>query len=186
MPRTFDSLANKLAARPTTPGPRERHPAPEPDRYPAEPARVSTSASHSDGPRTTHHTPRAGGALRTISFLAPVALRDRLRAKARLDATTQADVVLDAIETAYPHLNDLITDARPVPNSTALFTRTPRRRTSEVTAPVSIRLPLDAIATIDKLVNSAGAANRTRLLTTALQHYLSSHDATAEALDERG
>lgn len=66
----------------------------------------------------------------------------------------------------------LIADTSDGSSSTGLFNRKPTPRHSVDTVTVSVRLPADAIATIDKLARDTNAASRTDLLVTALANYL--------------
>jgi len=169
-PRTFDSLAGKLAVRPST--------SQAPRSAPASPAQTRT-ADAVDGefaeparakPKAT--STRVAAAPRQVAFLLPPDLRDQLRERAHSTDKSQPDIVLDAIEATYKRLPDLIAETSDTSRITGLFNRKPTRRHKVDTVTVSVRLPADAIATIDKLAKDTNAASRTHLLVTALANYL--------------
>lgn len=168
-PRTFDSLAGKLAPRPpaSSPSPSLRAVAQAPLADESEPVETPARAVK---PKAT--APRSAAAPRQVAFLLPPDLRDQLRERAHSTDKSQPDVVLDAIEATYKRLPDLIAEASETGRSTGLFTRKPIRRHKVDAVTVSVRLPVDAIATIDKLAKDTNAASRTHLLVTALANYL--------------
>jgi len=171
-PRTFDSLAGKLAVRPpaTSPSPSLRALAQAPLTAVADDSEPVETTPRAAKPKAT--APRAAAAPRQVAFLLPPDLRDQLRERAHSTDKSQPDVVLDAIEASYKRLPDLIAETSETSRSTGLFTRKPTRRRKVDAVTVSVRLPADAIATIDKLVKDTNAASRTHLLVTALANYL--------------
>lgn len=171
-PRTFDSLAGKLAVRPPSspapPSPRALPQAPMTDvADDGGPAEATARATKPKAPTT-----RAAAAPRQVAFLLPPDLRDQLRERAHSTDKSQPDVVLDAIEATYKRLPDLIAETSDTSRTTGLFNRKPTRRHKVDTVTVSVRLPADAIATIDKLAKDTNAVSRTHLLVTALANYL--------------
>jgi len=186
-PRTFDSLAGKLAPRPPA------RPVDQPatsattrtirgtgtGTAPANehvPEQVSSTRPNVTSARQTMKSKtgkiEAGGATRQVAFLMPPALRDRLRERARGTDRSQPNVVLDAIEASYPHLADLIAETAVAGDTSGLFIRTAPRDKKLDAVTVSIRLTVDAVTTIDNLVAKLGADSRTHLLNAALNHYL--------------
>jgi predicted transcriptional regulator len=171
-PRTFESLAGKLAVRP--PSSLMHRPS-----RPAPPSRSAETAIDEDVTEPTTRaiaksraSAKAVGAPRQVAFLLPPDLRDQLRERAHSTDKSQPDVVLDAIEATYGRLPDLIAETTDRSHLTGLFNRKPTRRHRVDTVTVSVRLPADAIATIDKLARDTNAASRTHLLVTALANYL--------------
>lgn len=169
-PRTFDSLAGKLAVRPPSSQAPRSAPAVAQTR-PADAAADGESAEPTRAkPKAT--STRVAAAPRQVAFLLPPDLRDQLRERARNTDKSQPDIVLDAIEATYKRLPDLIAETSDTSPTTGLFNRKPTRRHRVDTVTVSVRLPADAIATIDKLAKDTNAASRTHLLVTALANYL--------------
>lgn len=165
-PRTFDSLAGKLAVRPPSP------------RTPTQASLTAVSDVSEPIEATTRATKpktastRVAAAPRQVAFLLPPDLRDQLRERAHSTDKSQPDVVLDAIEATYKRLPALIAETSGTSGVSGLFNRKPTRRHKVDTVTVSVRLPADAIATIDKLAKDTNAASRTHLLVTALANYL--------------
>jgi hypothetical protein len=167
------SLAGKLA----------RHAGPQPT-APAQatgpkPARHGSSGPVTEKPVRTPAPATAlhggAGALRQITFLAPVALRTRLRAHLAASHTTMRETLLDAIEHAHPQLDQLLDPTRPTTRRGPLFTRRqPPARNDQVKVQVSVRLATDEITTIDRLAAQHGAPDRSTLITVALDHHLPS------------
>jgi hypothetical protein len=165
------SLAGKLARHP---GPQPAGPAqatsPKPERHASS---QQTTEKPGEAPRPAPVLHGGAGALRQITFLAPVALRTRLRAHLAASHTTMRETLLDAIEHAYPQLDQLLDPTRPTTRRGPLFTRQqPPAQTSQVKVQVSVRLATDEITTIDKLAAQHNAPDRSTLITIALDHHL--------------
>jgi hypothetical protein len=173
------SLAGKLA----------RHPGPQPTGLAQ--ATGSKPAGHGSSqqdatdkpvkaarPATALHA--GAGALRQITFLAPVPLRTRLRAHLAASHTTMRETLLDAIEHAYPQLDQLLDPTRPTTRRGPLFTRQQApAHTNQVKVQVSVRLATDEITTIDKLAAQHNAPDRSTLITVALDHHLPAAEGQA-------
>ncbi len=174
-PRTFDSLAGKLAVRPPSPPATRSAPAAGRTRT-ADAASGGQSLETTPGPSrpkpSSPSSSKVTTASRQVAFLLPPDLRDQLRERAHSTDKSQPDVVLDAIDATYKRLPELIAETSDTSGSTGLFNRRPTRRHNVDTVTVSVRLPTDAIATIDKLAKDTNAASRTHLLVTALANYL--------------
>lgn len=142
----------------------------------------SSTATDLTAPRAAAVNDPALGARRQISFATPVAIRHRLREYLAAAETTLADAIMTAIENAYPRIDELLTGHRPVVHRGPLFTRA--RSTPDRTdhVQVSLRLPSDAISTIDRLAAEHGAANRSQLITVALDAYLPGEPRTEQTV----
>jgi predicted DNA-binding protein len=179
------SLAGKLARRVTPPntgatsaaGPT---PSPNPHVNSAASTPESSTAPRRDAAASTSEQESPSkdefqvGAQRQISFTTPAGTRQRLRATAAGTGATIADTLLDAIEAAHPQLDRLLTDYRPRQQTGRLFTRSlpAPRDPDSVQVQVSVRLPSQAVDIIDRLVAEHQVANRSQLITAALEHHL--------------
>jgi hypothetical protein len=172
--RRFASVAGKLAPKTPQSG---LHAVPsgepQPDSTPAAPAAGDQhDEAQAKRPRSPKKTepPRAAGALRPVVFLAPAELREALRDRSRDEKRSQPNIVLDAIEATHADLPVLLEHAGP--ERTTLFVRPTTRQQDTARVPVSVRLPSEAVETIDKLVTQTKARNRTELLVAALRGHL--------------
>jgi hypothetical protein len=177
--RRFASVAGKLAPKAAQPGlhavPSSE---PQPDSAPTAPANRQDEEPQAKRPRSPKKTepPGAAGALRPVVFLAPAELREALRDRSRREKRSQPNVVLDAIEATHHDLPVLLEHSGP--ERTTLFVRPTARQQDTARVPVSVRLPSEAVETIDKLVGQAKAGNRTELLVAALRGYLTADGNT--------
>jgi metal-responsive CopG/Arc/MetJ family transcriptional regulator len=110
--------------------------------------------------------------MKLVSVSVPVSLAERWSARAKLDRSSQADVLRDAIEAHHGELSELLTATSPRTIVTSgLFDR-PAASTRERAVGVSLRLPSQNLDVIDALSAQHGAENRSQLLTAALTAYL--------------
>ncbi len=102
----------------------------------------------------------------------PVALLDPLVAKCKADGLSHGEVIIVAIENAYPRLKDLI---HPVATAGGGLFASRRSRASRKTdgplTPLNYRLREADFATLDQLVEEFGASSRGHLITAALSDF---------------
>lgn len=103
-------------------------------------------------------------------------LHSALVARVHRENSSKTLVVLDALEAAHDSgtLKDLVR-AEQAPQDTqhrGLFKRPQAGRKASPTIPTEIGLRGDGVSTLDRLVKTSGAANRTELVVAALQGYL--------------
>lgn len=158
---------------PHTTGPTSETPALQPSTTPdSSTARSSTPSPPPSSARSPRRVIDDVGAPRQISFLLTPELRDRLRRHMTLIGATMAEVLLDAVESAHPALDQLLANQQPQVRTGPLFTRVPKPTTADVKVQVNVRLPSAAITTLDRLVEEHEARNRTQLIAVALDHHL--------------
>lgn len=102
----------------------------------------------------------------------PVALLEPLVGKCKADGLSHGEVIIVAIENAYPRLKDLIHPAATAGGG--LFAsrrgRASRQNDGPLT-PLNYRLREADFATLDKLVDEFGASSRGHLITAALSDF---------------
>lgn len=106
----------------------------------------------------------------------PVALLEPLVSKCKADGLSHGEVIIVAIENAYPRLKDLIHPAATAGGG--LFasrrSRASRKNDGPLT-PLNYRLREADFATLDQLVDEFGASSRGHLITAALSDFFSDH-----------
>lgn len=162
------SLADKLSRRPPAHQPVDSHLSATVDKA-TKPQPRKAAPQRLDGRRTSDP---GGGALRQITFLAPVDLRDRLRRRITAADVTMRDTLLDAVESQRAQLGDLIDRTRPQVRRGPLFTRRLRDTDRPVKVQISVRLAADEVRIIDQLVTEHDARDRSVLITAALEKHL--------------
>ncbi|MFY0408940.1 hypothetical protein [Solicola sp. PLA-1-18] len=153
---TRAQTARAASPRPSTPGRTRREQA-------TQPARAAQPNS-----QTT-------GGTRRVPFRLGEDLARGLTERVSRDGTSQAHVVLDAIEAAHiaGTLGDLVAaEQRPTSGAGALFTRPAVRGAATASVATEIRLDAGTLAVLDELVDSTGAATRTQLIIASLKDHL--------------
>lgn len=132
-------------------------------------ARAATSAGSLPTTRDTRS--KVAEPVRQVTVYVPIQVRDELvaerdGARARRLPTTTTDIVLDAVESAVPHLGQLIA---PTSESTGgLFTHQAVRRPRQDTVQLGMRLDAGDLRTLDELA-AQHATSRSRLVAVALE-----------------
>lgn len=127
----------------------------------SEPSKVPPAAAHATkGPEDR---------VRPSNVHIPVALLDPLVAKCKTDGLSHGEVIIIAIEGAYPRLKDLI---HPATSAGGHLFASRRSRASRSTdgplTPLNYRLREADFATLDRIVEEFGASSRGHLITAAL------------------
>lgn len=179
----ISSLAGKLAKKKPAPRPA---PATTPSVPPTETAAPSAAPRKAAAVTETAVSPAEAGynlaesghvtapekpTKRPLAFQVPLELRDALRAAAATGRTTNADIILEAIEANVTKLPELVAAASTATIRGSLFRR---EATSRATprVQVTVRMAQDHIDTIDSLVREVNAPDRTTLLVAALRAHL--------------
>lgn len=169
--------------------PRTRHPAAPPavtgGRPAAKPAsRPAASRESRDGRPVKLPSPRSAatsGSARSqrsrghTVFYVAIETNDQVRAKARQENLTNAEIIFDAIEATRDQLADRLSPDYNAPGSGQLFARPDRRpgKKVQLSAIISDR----NLAAIDTLVGEYGAESRSHLVEVALAAYLQAQAA---------
>jgi hypothetical protein len=112
------------------------------------------------------------GGTRRIAFRLDAELHDSLTKRVAVDGTTQAYVVLDAIESAYA-AGALDQEQHSEPATTgSLFARPKGRKPAIPAVPTEIRVDSTAQDQIDTMVKTYDFESRTQLIAVALRHHL--------------
>lgn len=164
----------------TPPPPRPTVRAPEP----TEPTRTSPAGAQraATQPATVTNRPPAvkpgrvsdsAERQRILTLSLPVDLVEALRDRARLDRTSQPDVLMDALGASADDLSELLTgtSTRPATTSDGLFVRRTLAR-PVARAALNVRMLAANIDAIDALVEQVGAPSRSALCAAALRRYL--------------
>lgn len=145
----------------------ERIPADTVEREPAAPVQTKPRPKVSDT------------AVRTVplSLYLPVALAERLRKRAVEDHTSQADVVLDALDTAGERLTQLVEEhqahhSRTIAEPNGQFVRRVRNTHREPLTSLSLRMDSRNLQVIDALARPHGTRARSMVCAVALSDYL--------------
>lgn len=102
----------------------------------------------------------------------PVALLEPLVVKCKTDGLSHGEVIIIAIEHAYPRLKDLIHPAATAGGGLFASRRSrASRQTDGVLTPLTYRLREADFATLDQIVDEFGASSRGHLITAALRDY---------------
>lgn len=117
--------------------------------------------------------PRPRSAIRASNVHIPVSLIEGIERRRASRQFSNGELVIDALEKAYPRLADLISRREPA-GGTLFETRATRAvRTSDgPLTPLNIRLREADFEVIDSLVDRFGAYSRGHLITVALTEYL--------------
>lgn len=134
---------------------------------------TETSASLARGKQTPSRPISAtASTLRPISLSLPISLVSQVKARARADELTQAEVILDALSATRERLPDLLAKPHESPVSDGLFLRKPRRRDDgDPLVTLTLRVMSPNLAVIDELVTSVEAPSRSALCAAALRAY---------------
>lgn len=112
------------------------------------------------------------GGTRRIAFRLDAELHERLTKRVAFEGTTQAYVVLDAIEGAFA-AGILADEPKGEPVQTgSLFARPKGRKPAVPAVPTEIRVDARAQDQIDTMVETYEFESRTQLIAMALRHYL--------------
>lgn len=102
----------------------------------------------------------------------PIALLEPLAAKCKAAGLSHGEVIIVAIESAYPRLKDLIHPAATAGGGLFASRRSrASRKTDGPLTPLNYRLREADFATLDHLVEEFGASSRGHLITAALSDY---------------
>lgn len=158
------------------------------DREPAS-AKIPTSRSRPETSRRdvgTSAAQKAAGAtqpavgMRPVTLSLPASLVARVKDRARLERTTQPDILMDALTSAVDRLDQLLAAASTPPSTDGLFVRRPAQQASvDPTATLSLRMLPANLATIDGLVTKHNAPSRSALCAVALRDYLGTYSEGA-------
>jgi hypothetical protein len=140
------------------------------------------AAVHASPPSTTKPRPKPPQPARTtratepsnrsLSFLIPDDLRAAFKARATRDHQSLPNVLLDAIEATHHELGGALRAEEPSQPTTGLFQRPQRREPGGRQSTIVIRVPTQALETIDELWQRAEADNRSQFIRAALRKYL--------------
>lgn len=157
-------------------------PAPDPDSPQRETAKAAGTAngagtSSRRTKKTTATQPDAGtkgpqDRVRPSNVHIPVWLLDPIDAKCKAEGLSHGEVIIVAIEAAYPRLKELI-HPTVVAGGNLFASRRSRasRSTDGPLTPLNYRLREGDFATLDQLVADCGASSRGHLITAALTDY---------------
>lgn len=142
----------------------------------AEPAAAASTA-----PAPQERVNAAQGALkgpedrvRPSNVHIPVALLEPLVSKCKADGLSHGEVIIIAIENAYPRLKDLIHPAATAGGGLFASRRSRASRQNDgLLTPLNYRLREADFATLDQIVEECGASSRGHLITAALRDYFS-------------
>jgi hypothetical protein len=123
-------------------------------------------------PKETTATGRPSAGQGRLVLWTPVSIRARMQAVQRSQGTFYLDQVLDAIETTYDQLADLVSQST---GTTQVQGRLFERTTATTAQPAEQRVQLtirgvlaSQVRTIDELVDQTGAPSRSALVNAAL------------------
>lgn len=143
------------------------------------PTKTATPQSTSQsGPAQASRASQNAVSVVPISLSLPVEVGQGLRERAARDRISQAEVLLDAIESAGEDLHQFVEELQngrqdsPATTSGPFIRRARERRPSAPQATVSLRLDSRNLAAIDDLARRHGDRARSLLCTAALQAYL--------------
>ncbi len=121
-------------------------------------------------PRSTSKAPE--DKVRPSNVHIPVTLLEPLTEKCRRDGLSHGEVIIIAIEGAYPRLNELIHPAATAGGSLFASRRSRASRSTDgPLTPLNYRLRVRDYQTLDQLVEEFKASSRGQLITAALQDY---------------
>jgi hypothetical protein len=142
------------------------------------PARPAPDVADEPQPSGTGGTRRDKGPkgpedrVRPSNVHIPVALLEPLTAKCKTDGLSHGEVIIVAIEAAYPQMQDLIHPPATAGGSLFASRRSRASRAADgPLTPLNYRLREGDYATLDQLVEQFGASSRGHLITVALLHY---------------
>lgn len=146
------------------------------------PTASSTAAAPSAAPTSTDSSeatagPRKGpkgpeDRVRPSNVHIPVALLEPIEAKCKANGLSHGEVIIVAIEAAYPRLKDLVHPAATAGGSLFASRRSRASRSADgPLTPLNYRLREADFQTLDRLVEEFGASSRGHLITAALNDY---------------
>ncbi|MDN5798287.1 MAG: hypothetical protein L0H79_21415 [Intrasporangium sp.] len=156
-----------VSPEPVTPAASEE-PAPKPRRRPAEKAASTAAADDETAPATKGPEQR----VRPSNVHIPVWLVEPIAEKHTAEGLSNGEIIISAIERAYPRLKDLI---HPVTVSGGSLFASRRSRTSRAgdgpLTPLNYRMREEDFSTLDHLVEELNASSRGHLITVALTDF---------------
>lgn len=166
-PKSRPALPALITSEPET---EAEDPSPQPKTAELKPRAVKPART----PQTQPSAPASAstGGTRRIAFRLDAELHDRLTKRVATDGTTQAYVILDAIESAYA-AGALDQEQHSEPATVgSLFARPRGRKPAIPAVPTEIRVDAPAQDQIDTMVETYDFESRTQLIAVALRHHL--------------